>query len=148
LLKSTSTNDVVDYISVRGPATITVGPGVKAVQVRGCQRWARLGDTFDEVLAAASKPAPAGFSGDGLFVVGLDITRGVYRTLGPAGAGGGSCSLLKSTSTNDVVDYISVRGPATITVGPGVKAVQVRGCQRWSRLGDTLDEVIAAASKP
>jgi hypothetical protein len=56
--------------------------------------------------------------------------------------------LLKSTNTRDVADYISVRGPATITVGSGVKAVQVRGCQPWSRLGDTLDEVIAAARKP
>jgi hypothetical protein len=97
---------------------------------------------------AVGKPAAAGFSGEGLFVVGLDITPGVYRTSGPAGGGSGSCSLLKSTSTRDLADFISVMGPATITVGPGVKAVKVRGCQPWSRLGDSLDEVIAAASKP
>jgi hypothetical protein len=148
LLKSTSTRDVMEFSSVKGPATITVGRGVKAVQVRGCQRWSRLGDTLDQVIAAASKPdSTAGIGGDGLFVVGLDITPGVYRTPGPAAGGRGSFALLKSTSTRDVTEFSSVKGPATITVGPGVKAVQVRGCRPWSRLGDTLDEAIARGSQ-
>jgi hypothetical protein len=148
LLKSTSTRDVMEHSSVKGPATITVGRGVKAVQVRGCRPWSRLGDTLDEVIAAASKPdSTAGIGGDGLFVVGLDITAGVYRTPGPAGGNGGFFSLLKSTSTRDVMEFSSVKGPATITVGRGVKAVQVRGCRPWSRLGDTLDEVIARGSQ-
>jgi hypothetical protein len=90
---------------------------------------------------------PEGFSGDGLFVVGLDIKPGVYRTAGPASRDSGYFALLKSTSTRDVVDFSTVKGPATITVGPGIKAVKVSGCQPWHRLGDNLDEVIAAASK-
>jgi hypothetical protein len=93
-------------------------------------------------------PAAAGFSGEGLFVVGLDITPGVYRTSGPAGGRNGSVALLKSTNTHDIADFSTVGGSITITVGPGVKAVQVRGCQPWSRLGDSLDEIIAAASQP
>ena len=52
--------------------------------------------------------------------------------------------LLKSTSTHDLAQYTSVKGPVTITVGPGVRAVQVRGCKPWVRLGDTLDDPIAA----
>ena len=60
----------------------------------------------------------------------------------------GYFALLKSTSTRDIIENSIVTGPATITVGPGVKAVQVRRCQPWSRLGDNLDDVIAAASKP
>jgi hypothetical protein len=55
--------------------------------------------------------------------------------------------LLRSTSTRDVAESAIVKGPATITVGPGIKAVHVHGCQPWSRLGDSLDEVIAAAAK-
>ena len=73
--------------------------------------------------------SPAGFSGDGLFVVGLAIKPGVYRTAGPASGRAGSFALLKSTSTRDIVNNSIVRGPATITVGPGVKAVEVRKCQ-------------------
>jgi hypothetical protein len=42
----------------------------------------------DAPRATTGSPAAVpvgGFSGDGLFVVGLDITPGVYRTVGPAG---------------------------------------------------------------
>jgi hypothetical protein len=83
-----------------------------------------------------------------LFVVGLDIKPGVYRTAGPASGQRGYFALLRSTNTHDIVNNSIVRGPATITVGPGVKAVQVLKCQPWYRLGDNLDAVIAAASKP
>ncbi|WP_300604569.1 hypothetical protein [Trebonia sp.] len=98
---------------------------------------------------AVREPAadmPTGFGGDGLFVVGLDIMPGVYRTAGPASERG-YFALLRSTNTNDIVNNGLVKGPATITVGPGVKAVEVRRCQFWYRLGDNLDEVISEASK-
>jgi hypothetical protein len=80
--------------------------------------------------------------------VGLDITPGVYRTAGPAPGGNGYIALLKSTRTSDIMDNLIVRGPATITVGPGVKAVYAQRCQPWRRLGDDLDAVIAAATVP
>ncbi len=90
----------------------------------------------------------AGFGGDGLFVVGLDIRPGVYRTAGPTTGHNGYFALLKSTNTDDIVNNGAVRGPATITVGPPVKAVEVSHCQPWRRLGDNLDTVIAAANEP
>jgi hypothetical protein len=105
----------------------------------------------DRRNTAHGKPkagAPTGFGGDGLFVVGLDITPGVYRTAGPISGRRGYFALLKSTSTRDILENSIVAGAATITVGPGVKAVQVRRCQPWYRLGDSLDEVIAAAGEP
>ncbi len=105
----------------------------------------RPGDTASGNPAAGP---PEGFGGDGLFVVGLDITPGVYRTAGPASERGGSVALMKSTSMRDLVDFSTVKGPITITVGPGIRAVKVSGCQPWQRLGDSLDEVIAAARKP
>jgi hypothetical protein len=107
--------------------------------------------------AVPSAPAPGGkptarasggLGGDGLYVVGLDIRPGVYRTAGPTAGRDGYFALLKSTNTHDIVNNGSVRGPATITVGTGVKAVEVRHCQRWQRLGDTLDAVVAAINVP
>ena len=89
-----------------------------------------------------------GFSGDGLFVVGLDITPGVYRTAGPASRRDGYFALLRSTKTGDIVNNSIVRGPAAITVGTGVRAVEVHRCQPWQRLCDNLDAAIAAASEP
>ena len=89
LLKSTSTHDLAQYTSVKGPVTITVGPGVRAVQVRGCKPWVRLGDTLDDAIAAAVPPGTSAVpGGDGLFVVGLEFGPGVYRTAGQAGGAG------------------------------------------------------------
>jgi hypothetical protein len=112
------------------------------------------------VLPEIATPAPnvahdnpavksgGGFGGDGLFVVGLDTAPGVYRTAGSAGGRLGSFALLKSTSTRDVLEFNTVKGPATITVGPRVRAVHVNRCQPWCWLGYSLDAVIAAARNP
>jgi hypothetical protein len=118
-------------------------PGHSGVAGGGAADVRRPGNAARGQPAAAS---PAGFSGDGLFVVGLDIKPGVYRTAGPASERNGYFALLKSTNTHDIVNNGNFRGPATITVGPGVKAVDVRHCQPWHRLGDSLDAVIAAAA--
>ena len=81
----------------------------------------------------------ATMGGDGLFVVGLDIKPGVYRTAGPAPGRNGYYALLSSTDTSDIIDNNYFAGPATIMVGPGVKAVTVSNCQPWSWQGADLD---------
>jgi hypothetical protein len=82
-------------------------------------------------------PARSTMSGDGVFLVGPDIRRGTWRTSGAVGGSGGDCyyALLSSTNTEDIIDNNNVTGPATITVGPGVHAVQVGGCNTWHRVG-------------
>ena len=89
------------------------------------------------VSAKPKAPAMSTMSGDGVFVVGMDIRRGTYHTTGATGGAGGDCyyALLSSTSTNDIIDNNNVTGPATITVGPGVKAVDTSGCNTWHRIG-------------
>jgi hypothetical protein len=89
------------------------------------------------VTAEAKAPAMSTMSGAGVFVVGVDIKRGTYHTTGAVGGGGGNCyyALLSSTNTNDIIDNNNVTGPATIVVGPGVKAVDTNGCNTWHRIG-------------
>jgi len=147
LLSSANTLDIINNSNFAGPATITVGPGVKAVSVSGCQPWHWQGTDLDEAIDAAFR-GPRGenslassMGGDGLYVVGLDIRPGVYRTAGPAGGRDGYYALLSSTNTLDIIDSSSFAGPATITIGPGVKAVSVSGCQPWHRQGTGLDAV-------
>jgi predicted nucleotide-binding protein len=74
-------------------------------------------------------------SGEGVYLVGLDIQPGVYRTTGPADRNG-MCyyALLSSTNTSDIINNNNVGGPATITIGPDVKAVHFSGCKPWHRL--------------
>jgi hypothetical protein len=86
---------------------------------------------------APAAPANTTMGGDGVYVVGVNIRRGTYSTSGAVGGSGGDCyyALLSSTNTSDIIDNNNVTGPATITVGPGVKAVQVTGCNTWHRIG-------------
>ena len=83
------------------------------------------------VPAKPASPAMSTMSGDGVFVVGMDIKPGTYHTTGAVGGGGGDCyyALLSSTNTSDIIDNNNVTGPATITVGPGVKAVDTSGAR-------------------
>jgi hypothetical protein len=83
--------------------------------------------------------------GDGVFVVGLDIKPGVYRTAGPVSGGNGYYALLSSTNTNDIITNNNIAGPATITVGADVRAVNVSGCQPWFWQGTDVDAAIDAA---
>jgi len=126
LLKSANTNDVIDNNNVTGPATITVGPGVKAVDTTGCKPW-----QTKPVTAHAQSIMPQ----SGVYVVGTNIKRGVYHTAG-ATTSSANCyyALLKSTNTNDIIDNNNVTGPATITVRAAVKAVDTTGCKPWRRV--------------
>jgi len=91
------------------------------------------------VTAKPKAPAMSTMKSDGVFVfvVGLDIRRGTYHTTGAVGGSGGNCyyALLSSTNTSDIIDNNNITGRATITVGPGVKAVDTSGCNTWHRIG-------------
>ena len=153
LLNSTDTGDIISNHNFDGgPATITVGPDVKAVDVSSCQPWHWLGENLQAAIDAANldrrdKPFPSTMSGDGVHVVGLDIRPGVYRTAGPKPKQSGYYALLNSTDTGDIISNHNFDGgPATITVGPDVKAVDVSSCQPWHWLGENLQAAIDAAN--
>jgi hypothetical protein len=163
LLPAPDSIQVLDNGHVTGPTTITVGPLVKAVQVRGCQPWhrastqparlsvarpptspvaARLPSAAAEANSSASDTGLASaqvIAGDGLLLVGRDIRPGVYRTPGPAGGRPGSLSLRSSTSSRDLLDFVRVAGQATVMIGPEVRAVEARGCQPWQWIAADLD---------
>jgi hypothetical protein len=68
-------------------------------------------------------------------VVGQDIDPGTYHTDSPSGGGNCYYALLSSTNTSDIIDNNNTTGPATITVGSGVKAVETQGCDGWQKVG-------------
>ncbi|WP_300610523.1 hypothetical protein [Trebonia sp.] len=149
LIRSRNSGNIMDWALIFGPTTMVVGPGVKAVKTEGCMPWERLGDTLDAAIQAAEPPSTPLITGDGLFVVGIDIQPGVYRTPGPASDGGvHSYKLLSSASVHDTIDDQLVNGPATVTIGPGVKAFETSGFLPWQRIGDTLDAAIQAVEPP
>jgi Protein kinase domain len=136
LLKSANIRDIVDSNKVTGLATITVGPGVKAVDTTGCKPW--------QAKPVTARPQST-MSQSGVYVTGTDIKRGVYHTAG-ATTGSGSCyyALLKSTNTHDIIHSNNVTGPATITIRAADKAVDTIGCKPWRRIRSLAPPATAA----
>ena len=153
LLSSTNTSDIINNNNIDGRATITVGPDVKAVSVSHCQPWFWQGASLDEAIASVRREPQneevlgSAMDGDGVFVVGLDIKPGVYRTAGPVSGRSGYYALLSSTNTSDIINNNNIDGRATITVGPDVKAVSVSHCQPWFWQGASLDEAITRSAR-
>jgi restriction system protein len=119
------------------------GQPIPAIQVAGPSNHSPKPAASKSLRSFSDKTV---ISGDGIFVVGIDIRPGVYRTPGPADDEG-YYALLSSTNTHDIINNDNVSGPVTITVGPGVKAVQVEGFKPWQRIGDDLDSAIQAAAQ-
>ncbi|MDQ2875788.1 MAG: hypothetical protein M3Y33_13765 [Actinomycetota bacterium] len=76
----------------------------------------------------------------GVYVVGADIKAGTWHTSGAVGGTGGNCyvallSALTAANDSNIISNDDITGPDTITVGAGVKAVQVNGCETWVRTG-------------
>lgn len=86
----------------------------------------------------AQPPAPPSnhiMNQDGVYVVGTDIARGTWHTAGAdTSTRNNNCyyALLASTDTSNIIDNNNVTGPATITVGGNVAAVEVNGCLPWN----------------
>jgi hypothetical protein len=120
--------------------------GVSALKVDSAQAAViqAASAQIEKASAAGARESPA-MGGDGVFVVGLDIKPGVYRTAGPVSGGNGYYALLSSTNTNDIIANNNIAGPATITVGADVRAVNVSGCQPWFWQGTDVDAAIDAA---
>jgi hypothetical protein len=114
--------------------------GRPAPTVTKTQYVATPGPTVTNTRTIHAKPPgpKAVMTGDGVYVVGTDIAPGIYHTSGAVGGSGGNCyvALLASTNTSDIVDNNNVTGPDTVTVGPGVHAMETEGCQPWHKVGN------------
>ena len=110
--------------------------------------WATLAAlTLVSVAAAAADPMDP-IPGDGFFVVGPDISPGLYRTGGSGSAWGvwinnapteGSMCLWFTYSTPDankdnVVETNISIGPMYANINAAVKAFETRNCQPWTRV--------------
>jgi hypothetical protein len=118
--------------------------------MRYCFALASLAVTVAVIASAPPATADPGdpIPGDGFFVVGTDITPGLYRT-GGSGATWGvwindvptedSMCLWFTYSTPDtnkdhVVETNISMGPMYANINSSVKAFESRNCQPWTRV--------------
>ena len=88
--------------------------------------------------ATVPRPASRGttIDGEGMFVIGQDIRRGVWHTAGAVGGPTGECyvALMRKAGTWSVIDSYDVTRPDTITTTRRTKAIRTSGCKTWHRV--------------
>lgn len=99
-------------------------------------------------LASSARAEPGDqIPGDGVFLVGIDVAPGTYRTEGPSNplilvfgrvSELSTCSwLMHSTpaaSAEDIVNSNTSMGPMYVTIPATVAAFETRNCKLWMRV--------------
>jgi hypothetical protein len=70
--------------------------------------------------------------GDGEFLVGKEVTPGIYHAAASTGC---YWARLSSLNTEDIIDNNNVDGPVTIEIGSSDKAFEAEGCAPFHKIG-------------
>jgi hypothetical protein len=70
--------------------------------------------------------------GDGEFLVGKEVTPGIYHAVASTGC---YWARLSSLNTEDIIDNNNVDGPVTIEIGSSDKAFEAEGCAPFHKIG-------------
>ena len=84
-------------------------------------------------VLSSSPPEPSAFHGNGLFVVGVEISPGAYRSNGAAVAGG-TCYYERLSASGNTISKQSIPYPmqnASVTIRESDGAFYTSGCRTW-----------------
>jgi len=79
------------------------------------------------VTVTQGPPPPAAQFGDGLYLVGTDITPGEYKSDGPGPGGHCYWARLRDSAGNDIIANNLTQGPTRVTAVAG-EYLEVNGC--------------------
>jgi len=103
------------------------------------EREAGLDAREGEIAGAEATAEANTIPGDGLFVVGVDIQPGTYKSAGPSsdGFGSGYWARLSGTSGNfeEIITNAVPTGPTTVTIQATDVAFETTTMQDWSKVG-------------
>lgn len=119
---SGSTDDIIAN-NTDAPAIVTIKPTDKGFSSQNCGTW-----TKDLSRITASKTS----FGDGMFIVGTDITPGTYKD-----TGGDSCYYARlsgfGNTTDDILANNLASAPAIVTISASDMGFQSNGCGTWTK---------------
>ena len=112
--------------NISGPTVVEIAPTDVGFKTSRCGEWSPADTPLD-----LPGRAPAG---DGVFVVGLDIDPGTYRSNNT-----GSCYWARLRSfaqdgTDSIIGNDNSRGPAIVTIAPGDVGFKSSRCNSWERI--------------
>jgi hypothetical protein len=88
--------------------------------------------TVTDTVTATPPPGPKAEFTDGLFLVGVDVQPGTYRTEGPNGTNAGGCYWSRSDARGDLIQNGVVNEQGSVTVRKGER-IDSAGCLLWRR---------------
>lgn len=107
-----------------GPAVVTISAADVAFNSTGCPRW-----TQD--LSAITK-SPTDPFGDGTYIVGVDISAGVWKSDGT-----GDCYWQRerdfSGNLSGIISNDNATGPTIVQIGASDKGFLSHGCGHWTK---------------
>jgi hypothetical protein len=116
--------DIIANNNTDNPAIVTIKATDKGFDTQGCGTW-----TSDLSQITASKTS----FGDGMYIVGTDITPGTYKN-----SGGSSCYYARlsgfANSTDDIVANNNVTAPTIVSISASDKGFESQGCGTWTKI--------------
>ncbi len=120
-LKAFDTNAIISNDNTDAPAVITILATDKAFQSQNCGTW-----TNDLSAITSNKTS----FGDGVFIVGTDITPGTYRNSGSPGC---YYARLSAFDTSAIISNDNTDAVAIVTIATSDKGFQSHNCGTWKQ---------------
>jgi hypothetical protein len=90
--------------------------------------------TITSTVTAKPPSGPLAEFGDGLFLIGVDVQPGTYKTDGPDGSNSGGCYWSRTDTRGTVIQNDVINEPGSVTVKKGER-MDSAGCLPWLRAG-------------
>jgi hypothetical protein len=119
---SGSLSDILANNTTDNPAIVTISATDKGFSSQNCGTW-----TSDLSQITTSKTT----FGDGMYIVGTDITPGTYKNTGVAGCYYARLSGFSNT-TDDIIANNYTDSQAVVTIADTDKGFQSNGCGTWT----------------
>ncbi len=120
---SGSVSDIIANNNTDAPAVVTISSSDKGFQSQDCGTW-----TKDLSQITKSKTT----FGDGIYIVGTDITPGTYKNTGDQGCYYARLKGFGGT-IGDIISNNNVNAVAIVTISKSDKGFQSSGCGTWKK---------------
>lgn len=120
-------DSIIANDNVNGPTVIEVAPTDAGLKGNRCGEWTPATDPL-----TLPNRAPGG---DGVFIVGLDIDPGTYRSSGASGCYWERLRSFSQAGIESTIANDNAKGPAVVKIAAGDAGFKTSRCGSWERIG-------------
>jgi len=120
-------DDIIANDNINGPTVIEIAPSDVALKSTRCGEW--LPVTDDGLVLANRAP-----DGDGVFIVGLDIDPGTYRSSNDKSCYWSRLSSFSQSGIEGIIANDNSTGPTIVQIAPTDVGFKTSRCGSWTRI--------------